>query len=492
MQALIKWNTPFNWFFILYALAGFMVLGDYGIPLDELTQRHIGLENAKYISGTGNPASVAAHGFFGPVLEVINYASEQLIYNHSLGDKLMLRHIILFVIFLLSIRAFYVCAKYMAKVPMAAGLATAMYALYPALFAHAHYNSKDTFFLSLVVFILYFLVLFAKTGKLYHLIFLAAITGISATVRLNGIFILFALCVAFMVSGKSIFVMRLKRVGIIIGVFMVSFYLFYPFLWIVNFKGFSQLLHYVTSNPWPWNTLAAGEDIVAGHLPWWYLFGWMGVTIPLLTLALFLFGLVRLVQIKKTKFNLVETVILCVLAIPLLYFLLFRPTIYNSWRHVQFIFVPISLLVVFALNHILRLKFASYTAWIMGAYVLFTFALWHPYGHSYFNEIYAVAYKPATWDQDYWGLSANQGLKWVVENDKRDSIVISSFTESPELNAFLLPEKDQKRLHFIHQQGAGDYEVEVKRGRNFSDLKGTVVFTAVPLKDTLVRVVKLR
>jgi hypothetical protein len=81
-------------------------------------------------------------------------------------------------------------------------------------------------------------------------------------------------------------------------------------------------------------------------------------------------------------------------------------------------------------------------------------------------------------------------LLWIAEHDNRDSIVISSFTESPELNALLLPEKYAKRFYFMREQGKGDYEVEVKRGRVFADLPGNVVYTACPLKDTLVRVVK--
>lgn len=479
-------------FLVLYALFGFYTLYDYGVPLDELTQRHIGLENARYIYGTGKAESVAAHGFFGPVLEVVDYAAEQVIYQRPLGDKLVLRHVLLFVVFLLAIKAFYRVAKYLAKVPNAAGVATVLFALTPWLFAHAHYNSKDTFFLCLVVFVLYFIVRFAQLGSILQLIIAAGIAGVAATVRLNGLFVIAAIVVALLFSGKSDFRIRAKRIFIALVIFIISFVLFYPYLWIVKWNGFEALWHYVTQNPWPWDTLAAGQNMVAGHLPWWYLSAWMGVTIPVLGITLFLWGIFENIRIKKHHLGLIEWILFGLLFFPLLYFAFMRPTLYNGWRHMQFLYAPISLFVVFSLNRILTWKWAAYTPWILGAYSAFTFMLWQPYGYAYFNEIYAAAAKPCTWDQDYWGLSANQGLRWVAAHDQRDSIVISSFTESPELNAILLPEKDQKRFHFIHTPGAGDYEIEVKRGRYFADLNGTMEYSVCPLKDTLVRVVKLK
>jgi hypothetical protein len=144
------------------------------------------------------------------------------------------------------------------------------------------------------------------------------------------------------------------------------------------------------------------------------------------------------------------------------------------------------------MNVLLQQKKGQYLSWIIGGYSLIVFLLWQPYGYAYFNEEYAVKGKAGTYDQDYWGLSALQGLRWVAEHDKRDSINISSFTESPELNALFLNQKDQKRFHFLKQQGTGDYEVEVRRDRKFADLNGETVFVICPLKDTILRVVKLR
>ena len=487
---LTKYNTYFNWFLLAYALFGFYTLQDYGVPLDELTQRHIGMENAKYIAGTAGPEKITAHGYFGPIFEAPMYALEQVIYEHELGDKILLRHSILFLLFLVSVVVFYRTAKSISTAPNAAGLATVMFACYPVLFSHAHYNSKDTLFLIFIVFALGAMVAFAKKGQWSSLLWAALFLGMASTVRMIGFLVLLSCCFALLAAGHSAVKTRIYRILFLVLFFVIFYFLSYPYLWIRGAKGFWELWHFITQNPWPWTTLAAGEDIVAGHLPWWYVPAWMGVTLPILSMLGAIAGLVFLAIKKRWNLSFVEWIIAGTLWLPLLYCIIMKPTIYNSWRHMQFLFVPISLLCVYAFNVLLAGRFANGLAWIFGAWTALVFVLWHPYGHSYFNEVYAATGTARTWDQDYWGLSARQGLLWIAEHDNRDSIVISSFTESPELNALLLPEKYAKRFYFVREQGKGDYEVEVKRGRVFADLPGNVVFTACPLKDTLVRVVK--
>lgn len=491
MPDLKRYNTFFNWFFILYTVFGFYTMVDYGVPLDELTQRYIGRENALFIAGHDNHQAILDNGFFGPVLEVVDYTAENIIFSKPLGHKIFLRHIILFGIFLLAVRAFYSIAKSMSQVPLAAGLTTVMFALYPVLFAHAHYNSKDTFFLSLVIFTVYFMYRFIQSGNIYSLVFSALICGMAATVRLSGFFICAAMVLPMIVYNKSAFKLLIQRTGIYVLVFIAGFYLFYPYLWLSPIDGFKNLLSYVSQNPWPWNTLAAGREMVAGQLPWWYLGLWMGVTIPVLTIILFFTGIFVLIREQGLKPGLINAMILLIFIIPFGYFLVFSPTIYNGWRHLQFLIFPVSIFAVHALNKILAWKFGQYISWVAGGYSLLICLLWNPYGYAYFNEIYAIKGKPGTYDQDYWGLSALQGLRWVAAHDSSDSINISSFTESPELNALMLPEKDRNRFHFIRQPGTGDYEVEVRRDRKFGNLDGEVLYSICPLKDTIVRVVKL-
>lgn len=40
-------------FFILYGIFGFISMPKFGVPLDELTQRYIGIQNNRFIAGKG-------------------------------------------------------------------------------------------------------------------------------------------------------------------------------------------------------------------------------------------------------------------------------------------------------------------------------------------------------------------------------------------------------------------------------------------------------
>jgi hypothetical protein len=492
MRAIVSKISAFNWFFLFYTILGFFWMFDYGVPLDELTQRHIGLENARYIWGTGNPSAVAENGFFGPVFEVITYVLEQLNYTSDLGFKICLRHFVLFSFFLLALRAFYAVAKYMETATGAALTATILFAFYPLLFAHAHYNSKDTFFLCLFLFALYFLVRYLSYGKFIFLVCAGIVVGIASTVRLNGLFILAAFVLSILLFHQMAFKKKSMHILGITCIFLAGFYIFYPYLWIDLRRSTTDLLQYITANPWPWKTMAAGKAIIPGQLPWWYLGAWMGVTIPVCTLILFGAGTVALFAKKGKNVSVVDGALLFALAIPVLYFLVFRPTIYNGWRHMQFLIVPVSLLTVYGFNWLARLNYARGLQILLIVYSGIIFIFWHPFGYAYFNEIYQASGKPGTYDQDYWGLSSLQAVRWVAENDHRDSILISSFTESPELNGLLLPEKQRKRLHFTRETFKGHYEIEMRREHAFGVANGEVVFIVCPLKDTLVRVVKIR
>jgi hypothetical protein len=78
----------FTWFFVLYAILGYATLQRYGVHYDELTQRSIGIENARYIAGWGKYEDVTQHKYFGPLFETPAYLLEQLVFTSSMQTKL--------------------------------------------------------------------------------------------------------------------------------------------------------------------------------------------------------------------------------------------------------------------------------------------------------------------------------------------------------------------------------------------------------------------
>ena len=47
-----------------------MTLDDFGVHLDEMTQRTIGMENNRFLSGRVGFDKVEEHKYFGPIWEI--------------------------------------------------------------------------------------------------------------------------------------------------------------------------------------------------------------------------------------------------------------------------------------------------------------------------------------------------------------------------------------------------------------------------------------
>lgn len=484
-------KTYFNWFLLFYALWGFYTMPDYGVPLDELTQRSIGIENNRFFT-TGNPGGIEAHGPFGPAFESVSYLLEQIIYTQPMQYKLYLRHILLFSIFLLALRCFYFIGKRLFKKPNVAGITAASLALYPPLFVHTHINSKDSLFTCFVIFSIYFFIRFFETKKIPHLVVTALMVGLACTLRITGLMLLFALstCMFFRkeINAKSL----LKYNAILIALSILFFYLFFPYLWLHPVEGIYRIFVYTSNNPWPSETLCAGQWIIPGHAPWWYLPVWMGVTIPLVSLVFFMLGLWQILSQKLRRSNASILIILLTFFIPLLTVIVLKPTLYDGWRHFQFLIVPLILISGFGLEFILKGKYIRVYSWGIAGYSAITFFMWNPFGYVYMNEIYTATCKPNTFAQDYWGLSAKPALEWIAKTDTLAKIKVYSFTESPALNNLYLPEKTRNRFAFASNADSANYRIELRRSVNFGKNMGKEVYSICPMHDTILRIEKLK
>ena len=64
-NSILERTGPWVWFFLFYAVWGFFTLDDFGVHLDEITQRTIGMENNRFLSGRVGFDKVEQHKFFG-------------------------------------------------------------------------------------------------------------------------------------------------------------------------------------------------------------------------------------------------------------------------------------------------------------------------------------------------------------------------------------------------------------------------------------------
>jgi len=488
----MNYKRLFLLFFIFYAIYGFISLPQFGVPLDELTQRYIGIQNNRFISGNADIKEVEENKYYGPIFESVSYIFEQLIYNQPLRNKLYMRHTLMFSVFLFAFYYFYLICKRICSKKGAAELSAISFALYPTLFSHAHYNTKDTLFLCLLVFCLYFFVKFRENTKIRTLIFGAIVVGIATTVRFSGIFILFSILVGLMLNFENRLNKRIVHILLYFGIALLAFYAFFPLFWIHPFEGWAKLWLYVTINPWPSEVLCAGVWVQPGFHPWWYLPAWFGVNIPVLVIIFFLFGIFKLIREKGCAMNSFYWVIILVFAVPFFYTIMLHPTLYDGWRHLQFLIVPIFLIAGIGMDKFLEYSYQVFRFWIMVTYFVSVFVISYPLQYNYFNEVYKLAIKPNTFTQDYWCLSTLPCLKWIAANDTANNILISSFTNSPEMQSIWLGYEASKKFSFSEKTGSGQYEIQVRRDKQFQKLAGQEVFVVCTTKDTIARVIKLR
>ena len=175
-NSILERTGPWVWFFLFYAVWGFFTLDDYGVHLDEITQRTIGMENNRFLSGRVGFDKVEEHKFFGPVWESMSYLAEQLVFTEPMRVKLLLRRALLWSFFVFGLWRLYLLGlrnngwgmvkstglnstvdfglldgTQKSRWRLGAMMPVLMVSLWPRMFAEAHYNTKDALFFVLVL-----------------------------------------------------------------------------------------------------------------------------------------------------------------------------------------------------------------------------------------------------------------------------------------------------------------------------------------------------
>lgn len=441
----------FAWFFVFYAILGFSTLGDYGVHYDELTQRAIGMENARYLSG--RESELEKHRFFGPLFETTAHLAEQVMPGADIRSLLLLRRGLLFSVFLLSIIGVYRVGLILYKSLLLQFTVPFLYAMWPRMFAEAHYNSKDVFFLCLTVFAIWSL--FRPSGK-WALIWPFIFCGFAMSIRLSGVFVFVAALPVLYEYSKKDRRKWLLLTSQSLAVTFAAFLLVFPALWYNPPKAIFELFKYSSQNPWPSPTVLAGVECAPGNVPGYYTLLWMLVTLPIGYWLFFVLGL-----FKKTDYR--KLSILLLFFIPLLYTFLMAPTFYNGWRHMYFLYLPFVLIMGYGLelaDNSFENRYNYSIASCIVALVFFVFS--YKTGYVYFN-ISKTNIPAGYFSMDYWGVSTLDAIKTCLRIKQQGKVKIYSFTETAALNARLLSPAQRKRIQLVNQADSADFVIVLNR-----------------------------
>lgn len=489
-----KWvNWPIVLFFLLLLVAGILIYKDYGIPWDEPLQIKVAQLNINYLTHRDPALLTYRDRYYGMVFEL---PLLWLTNRYSIP-----RHLQLFLIFFAGTVIFYLLA---ARVLHSRGwglLAAALLVLSPRIFANGFYNSKDIPFLFIsAAAVLTLLVLIdhirSQRGWGYviglgilHAIVSAAMIG----TRIPGVLILvltaFAMVVLFVqVPALWAKILALLTIYSILTVGLVV--LIYPVFWHDPLREFFRAFHGFSHQASDIPMLFRGEVIHGAKLPWTYLPVWIGITTPVLVLATFLPGLGNWIGVLwrwafSRRQNTLErenglnqdglnvAILLLWLALPLISVYYFHSVLYDTWRHLYFIYPPIVLISVSGIQAIYslipRMETGRWIVRVLTIVLIFIGLLepllfivrYHPYENVYFNFL---AGDPATlgqrYDMDYWGLSYKQAIDYILANDARPNIKIA--VSDPPGFFYIdggLPLHEQVRLEKVELPQSADYFV---------------------------------
>ncbi len=117
----------------------------------------------------------------------------------------------------------------------------------------------------------------------------------------------------------------------------------------------------------------------------------------------------------------------------------------------------------------------------------------HPFQQVYFNSFVShdEEYLRKNYEMDYWGVSNLQALKYVLENDARKSIMVSTiYPEIMQNNIDMMEDEDRNRLKIVHPDSCQYFITNFRFHPDDFPLKEEYSFHV--LNSTVIRIYTMR
>ena len=209
----------------------------------------------------------------------------------------------------------------------------------------------------------------------------------------------------------------------------------FVFTWSINPIAQIAMLDWLydaidVARAYPWNAgpiRVAGIDVRSVDLPWWYVPAWLWAQLPLLTLVTLLGGvgvlavmLIRRRELASSRTTAPLVPIVLQAAVLPLGVVLSGAVLYDGIRHLLFMIPALVALPAVALAELdrrVRDRRPRSAVVLPLAAVLVVAASacasvrWAPYAYAYVNPIAGRNEDGRSWELDYWGVSAREGIE---------------------------------------------------------------------------------
>lgn len=440
---------------------------DYGMAWDEPAQREIGTVSYNYLFHGDQTLRTYHDQDYGVGFELPLIVMEKALGLEDTRRIFELRHLVSHLFFILCLFCgFWLTYKLFGRVWIAiAGVL--MFVLHPVIYAHSFFNTKDIPFMG--VFLICFLIIHIayRSYRFTHFALLGLALGYLMNLRLMGVLLLM-LVIVFIIADyiqqfKNPEVSRkILRSGLLMLLsFFAALYFSWPYLYesphdklIGAFKNMSRFRLNI-------DVLYFGEMVSSTQLPWHYIPVWLSITTPLFYLGLALTGIglafYRILQKPEDVFaNDIRRHLIIYTAsfiLPIVAVIMLNSVLYDSWRHLFFVYPPLVMLALYGLSKIEthRTRHLVIPILLVSFMASLTFMVRnHPHQHLYFNTLLSSKKENNIrhqFEMDYWGVSYLLAIEEVLRIDGSEQILINFSTRAGEFTAVeMLSEKDQQRI----------------------------------------------
>jgi len=478
-------------FFILIFVTGISVYKDYGLTLDDEIYRKNGEFYYYYIidffSGKQLPELKSLIKTAPVLFELPLVFLSKLFHYDQTKQIYELSHIVNFIIFYVPLIFLYklIYKKFKSKIYAAIGVLGLI--ISPRIFAESFYNSRDIFFLSLIIFNLYAAYNFLNNSNFKNLLYFSFTSALVVYAKVIGIVppILF-LFLYFLNNLKGSHINKKILQNIFLIIFLTFFFIYcmWPYLWTDPINNFLYSFKLMTK--------AQNEILVLNYYlgdfyssistPWHYRIVWFLFTTPVFILFFAIIGFILLsfhfsigfLRIADDKTNpwknnnemfdfylLLNLIFITFLASK------FNTSVSGGWRHLYFLYPILIIISLIGLEYFLNLKFKkiyNFLILILAVSNILYISIWsykfHPHQNVYFNLI-SKKFAKKNFDLDYWGLSNIHVLRHILEKNDFYPIKVSaiSFTSLYE-SVLLLNDNDKKKFIIEYNPNNADFIID--------------------------------
>lgn len=469
--------------FALMTLIGLIVTPDYGMPWDEeLEIRTLGSNVREYISlfkgKTGEPYQSSTGIPFPDYLLNPDMDHGQSAYYplaptlfadygpNGPRTMMLIWHGYTFLIFMAGVLGLYFVCKFLMGDWKYGLLGSLFLFLSPRFFAEGHYNSKDMVVMSLVILLIAAGIKLIETRRFSSALVFAFVAAIATNMRVTALFMFGLLGLLYLVdlTAKKEWNAKNLWVGLTaVFSFLLISYLITPAAWRTPLDYIAYVIGR-SSNFAAWPGVVFFQGLVRRPVPSSYIPTMIALTTPILILMLTLLAHITTIAdffrgvTRKTLTRETPYLIICIIFIWtfLLFAIIRQPILYNSWRHLYFLYGPMLILAVAAVRFLVERAKGKLRTVIVAAVALqllvcaIVIGISHPFQYVYYNPL--AGKDPAQkYEFDYWNVSQTQTLIKLADQLEGDQIYIcaTDWYSADGLGKAIkvLPEAYKQRVH---------------------------------------------